>query len=152
MVTLGCSLWEDDVMASEIRVDVYHHIVLGDAAPDPRIDDVLRRLENLKVQVGEQGEQMAYDFSDIADAVRDQQDVTQSAVTTLQQLSDRIADLQAQVNDPAIQAQLDDFATSLRASAQTLGDAIVANTPPTPEPPPEPTPTPEPTPEPPPGP
>lgn len=110
-----------------------------DVDQDPRIDDVLARLDELTDLVRGltiQGEETMADLSALAEAVADNTDVTSSATSLIQQLADAI---EAAGTD---QAALDALVEQLRNDDVGLADAVAANTPAAPEPTPEPAPEP----------
>lgn len=72
---------------------------------------------------------MALDISKLQADVAAEADAVQSAITLLNGLTQAIADLKNQTNDPAMQAAIDDLATTVETQKQALSDAIVANTP-----------------------
>lgn len=70
-----------------------------------------------------QGERFMGKFDDLQAAVAANQEVTQSAITLINGLADKLDDA---AGDPALIAQL---SADLRSQSQALADAITANTP-----------------------
>lgn len=83
--------------------------------PDPRIDAILSKLNQL------QGDVMT-DFSTMQDEISQNTDVTASARDLLGRLADEI---RAAAGD---QTKLDALAADLDANTQSLADAVTANT------------------------
>lgn len=100
-----------------MRFDIhfYHHHCEADAVLC-KLNEVLGSLASLK-------ELIMTDLSKLQAAVEKQTTVTQSAITLIEGLAQAIRDL------PANQAAINELADKVEAQAQSLSDAITANTP-----------------------
>ena len=82
-------------------------------------------------------DQVAIDLSGLTTAVEENTSVDASASTLIEGLADQVQALRDQLSqEPAVQAALDEFVSTLRGSSGILADAVTANTPATPEEPP----------------
>ena len=101
-----------------MRVDVYHHFVEPQTT-NKKLDRILQILEAIQ---GKE-ENMSNELDALTAQVKENTDVEASAVTLIQGIAAQMAALK---DDPAKIAAL---SVSLKASADALGAAIVANTP-----------------------
>lgn len=100
-----------------MRIDVYHHYYQMDLGI--KLDEALHLLRAIK----RQEEQMSVELDALTVQVTENTDVENSAILLLQGLAAQIAAIK---DDPVKLAAL---ATSLKASATALAEAITANTP-----------------------
>jgi len=98
--------------------DVHQHFY-----SDPTVRRKLDRIERMLTVLLRQGDIMAGELEALQAQVEKNTEVDQSAIALLNGLSTQITALK---NDPV---KLQAFADSLRASSQSLADAVVANTP-----------------------
>lgn len=102
----------------EQRVDVYHHYPEGGQAQLNRIESKMNTLLGIEVA------QMAQ-IEDLQAEVNENTDVTQSAITLMNGLSQQLKDALASNDPAAVQAVID----QLDQNTNSLAAAVTANTP-----------------------
>ncbi len=101
-----------------MRIDVYHHI-RTDEATDDKLNQILGILQEITQKEGT----MSQELDVLTAQVKATTDLETSAVQLIEGLASQIAALK---DDPA---KLQALSDSLKASADTLFAAVVANTP-----------------------
>lgn len=103
----------------QIRIDVHHHIHIGD----------LGDLKPLLQQILNQENKIVQTLADLQTAVANETAVEQSAITLLNGLSAQIASLKTTQTDSATAAAIDALASQIQSQTTTLAAAVTANTP-----------------------
>ena len=102
------------------RIDIYHHVDVDDIM-NKKLDDVLLMLG----VIHRKENKLMADLTILIDQVKANTDAEASAILLIQGLAAKIAELLASGTNPA---EIQALADQLKASADALGAAVVANT------------------------
>jgi endonuclease III len=102
------------------RIDIYHHVDVDDII-NKKLDDVLLMLG----VIHRKENKLMADLTILIDQVKANTDAEASAILLIQGLAAKIAELLASGTNPA---EIQALADQLKASADALGAAVVANT------------------------